>query len=134
MKANWQIPLACVIQSFAIAFLNSFARTVTKYASAAQNTTLGTSGTVLIWLFFLTVPIPGVPKEKFTWLQFGGFILMIIGTLVYNEIVVIPFFGFGQSTKSNLKKQEKLKELEAQEKADDENAEKGPDVFSPDDM
>ena len=59
---------------------------------------------------------------------------MIIGTLVYNEIVVIPFFGFDQSTKSNLEKQEKLKELEAQEKADDENAEKGPDVFSPDDM
>ena len=65
---------------------------------------------------------------------------MIIGTLVYNEIVVIPFFGFDQSTKSNLQKlvyfykHEKLKELEAQEKADDENAEKGPDVFSPDDM
>ena len=29
---------------------------------------------------------------------------MVIGTLVYNEIVVIPFFGFDKNTKSAIEK------------------------------
>lgn len=37
---------------------------------------------------------------------------MIIGTLVYNEIVVIHYFGFDTNTKSNIKRQAMLQEAE----------------------
>jgi hypothetical protein len=46
-------------------------------------------------------------KEKFDWLQLIGFILLVIGTLVYNEIVVVPFFGFDQNTKAARAQREK---------------------------
>ena len=29
-----------------------------------------------------------------------GFVLLVAGTLVYNEIIVIPYFGFDQNTKA----------------------------------
>jgi hypothetical protein len=60
---------------------------------------------VLIWLFFLTVPVAGA-EETFKWLQFLGFILLIFGTLMYNEILVIPILGFNQWTKAAIAKRE----------------------------
>ena len=35
-------------------------------------------------------------------LQLVGFIFLVLGTLVYNEILVIPWFGFNQYTRSAL--------------------------------
>lgn len=37
-----------------------------------------------------------------------GFILLVIGTLVFNEIIVIPFLGFNQNTKNAIEKRELL--------------------------
>ena len=53
---------------FSIGSFNAFGVTVTKNASAAQRSTIDTSRTVLIWLFFLADPIPDVKREKFSWL------------------------------------------------------------------
>jgi drug/metabolite transporter (DMT)-like permease len=50
-----------------IAFFNYFGVATTKYASAPQRSTVDTSRTVLIWLFFLTIPIKGA-EESFHWL------------------------------------------------------------------
>lgn len=85
--------------SFSIGSFNFFGVSVTKNASAAQRSTIDTSRTVLIWIFFLTVKIPGVKSEKFSFLQLAGFILLVFGTLVYNEILVLPFLGFDKNTK-----------------------------------
>lgn len=90
---------------FTIAFFNYFGVATTKYASAPQRSTVDTSRTVLIWIFFLTVPVKGA-EEKFKWLQLLGFILLVIGTLVYNEIVVIPLLGFDQWTKAAIQRRE----------------------------
>lgn len=79
-----------------IACFNSFGIATTKYGSAAQRATIDTSRTVLIWLFFLIVPTSS--KETFSWVQLGGFVLLVIGTLLYNEIVVLPVLGFNQNT------------------------------------
>jgi len=37
--------------------------------------------------------------EDFHWEAIFGFILLVAGTLIYNEIVVLPFWGFDQNTK-----------------------------------
>ena len=79
---------------FSIGSFNVFGVSVTKNASAAQRSTIDTSRTVLIWIFFLTIKIPNVPGETFSFIQLIGFILLVFGTLVYNEIIVLPFFGF----------------------------------------
>ena len=85
--------IICSISSF-----NAFGVAVTKNASAAQRSTIDTSRTVLIWIFFLIYP--GAGHEHFQWLQLIGFIVLVTGTLVYNEIVVLPFWGLDKDTKS----------------------------------
>jgi len=85
-----------------IAFFNGFGVAVTKHASAAQRSTIDTSRTVLIWLFFLILG-----KESFHFLQLAGFILLVFGTLVYNEIITVPILGFNLYTKKALATKEK---------------------------
>jgi hypothetical protein len=93
-----------------MALFNGFGVTVTKHASSAQRATIDTARTLLIWVFFLIVEING-KREKFHVLQLVGFILLSIGTLVFNEIVVVPILGFDRYTKEALAKQETHKQL-----------------------
>ena len=91
---------------FSISTFNACGVTVTKNASAAQRSTIDTSRTVIIWIFFMAVPVYGIRIESFTWLQLFGFILLVFGTFVYNEIIVLPFLGFDKNTKAAIKKRE----------------------------
>lgn len=84
---------------FSIASFNAFGVTVTKNASAAQRSTIDTSRTVLIWFFMLAVPIYGQYLESYKTLQLIGFVFLVFGTLVYNEIVILPFMGLNRYTK-----------------------------------
>jgi len=106
MRENWILILQSVLICFSIGSFNAFGVTVTKNASAAQRSTIDTSRTVLIWIFFLAFKIPGVKQETFSWLQLFGFILLVIGTLVYNEIIVIHKWGFDKNTKAALAKKQ----------------------------
>ena len=81
---------------------------MTKNASAAQRSTIDTSRTVLIWIFFLIVPIYQKYLEEFLVLQLFGFILLVMGTLVFNEIVILPFLGFDKNTRDAVEKRKKL--------------------------
>ena len=65
-----------------IGIYNTLGVSVTKYASWSNRATVNTSKVVLIWLFFLLYP--GEGGETFHWLQFGGFILIVIGTFIFN--------------------------------------------------
>jgi drug/metabolite transporter (DMT)-like permease len=105
MGNNGLVLACCIGTIFTIASFNYFGVATTKYASAPQRSTVDTSRTVLIWIFFLSVPING-KTEEFKWLQLIGFILLIFGTLVYNEILVIPILGFDQWTKAAIAKRE----------------------------
>jgi hypothetical protein len=87
--ANWVILFLSILICFSIASFNAFGVTVTKNASSAQRSTIDTSRTVLVWIVQLSTG-----KETFEPLQLVGFILLVCGTLVYNEIVIIPYFGF----------------------------------------
>jgi len=72
---------------------------ITKHASAAQRSTVDTCRTLVIWLFFLSLG-----KEKFLVGELVGFFLLVLGTLVYNEIIEIPLMNY--NTKSNIAKRE----------------------------
>lgn len=77
-----------------IAFFNVCGVTTTKLASAAQRSTVDSSRTVLIWIGSVALGF-----EDFQWASIPGFILLVFGTLLYNEIVVLPCMGFDQNTK-----------------------------------
>lgn len=78
-----------------IAAFNSFGIATTKYASAAQRSTIDTSRTVVIWV--LSCLLMGAPWEPWSII---GFVMLACGTLVYNEILIVPIFGFDQWTKA----------------------------------
>lgn len=92
-----------------IAGYNGFGITITKHMSATSRTTLKQTKIVLVWIFFLIYPKEG--HESFKYLQLIGFIVLVTGIVLYNEILVIPFFGFDKSTVKAL--EEKEKEVES---------------------
>jgi len=72
-----------------IAGMNGLGMAVTKYASSANRVTLQQTKIILIWGFFLIYQ--GGGHENFKYLQLIGFVIMLIGVIIYNEIIVIPF-------------------------------------------
>ena len=102
-----------------IAFFNFSGLTISKNVSSTTRTIVDTLRTVVIWVFFLTVPfVPEKTKETFSWLQLLGFLVLILGSVIYNEILIIPFCGCADNTKEAIKKKkEKLEsELEDEKK------------------
>ncbi len=85
---GWIIGLI-IFTIFSISLFNSFGIACTKYASAAQRSTIDTSRTLTIWILSCLLGL-----EKFAPWEIPGFILLCAGTLLYNEIIVIPYFGF----------------------------------------
>lgn len=109
-----------------IACFNSFGIAVTKYASAAQRSTIDTSRTVLIWLFCMLAPTSSPFFSKlhvtFKWLQLIGFILLVFGTLLYNEIIVLPFGGFNTNTKAAIAARKAATQLVDEDEDEDQTA------------
>ena len=81
-----------------ISGFNACGVAITKYASAAQRSTVDTCRTLLIWVMALVLG----QEHLCGWLsvgQVGGFTILIVGTLVYNEIVVVPCGLLSYNTK-----------------------------------
>mmetsp|Transcript_11505 Transcript_11505/g.10175 ORF Transcript_11505/g.10175 Transcript_11505/m.10175 type:complete len:107 (+) Transcript_11505:986-1306(+) len=51
---------------------------------------------------------PGKGHERFIWLQIIGFVLIIFGTLMYNEIIILPFLGMNLYTEDTMNKSMKI--------------------------
>ena len=102
-----------------IATYNIVGINLTKLVSSTARAVVDTVRTVFIWLFFLCFePVPNV-GETFYPLQLFGFILLVFGTLVYNEILVLPFWGLDYYTRDNIAKREKAqKQLGSPEQTD----------------
>lgn len=98
LTSSWPLAIYVFFNIVLVGGMNGLGMVVTKYASAANRVTLQQTKTVIVWVFFLGYP--GGGHENFKWLQFGGFIILLIGVVFYNEIIVIPFLGFDKNTKS----------------------------------
>ena len=81
-----------------VALLNIAAQGVTKYSSALHRTILAQCRTILVWIVAMIIG-----WEKFYILQLVGFLIVILGTLIYNEILVLPCCGFNLYTKKALR-------------------------------
>ena len=70
------------------ALYNGFGVSVTKYANSAQRSTMNSTKTILVWAFFLG--FQGAGHENFLWIQLAGYVVLLLGTLIFNEILIIP--------------------------------------------
>jgi drug/metabolite transporter (DMT)-like permease len=85
---SWVIILAILGNILSIAFFNFFGISITKYASATTRMVIDSIRTMVIWAVGLAFF-----HEDFQWLQIIGFLFLILGTILYNEVIVIPFLG-----------------------------------------
>lgn len=67
-----------------ILFLNSISMAVIKYLSALTRNVIQVSTITFVWL---TTMIIG--WEKFYWGQLVGFLILVVGSLIYNKIIDI---------------------------------------------
>jgi hypothetical protein len=95
-----------------IACFNAFGISTTKYASAAQRSTIDTSRTVVIWA--CSCLWLGEPFQPFSCI---GFLFLVIGTLLYNEIIEFPFLGFNENTQRAIAKRQRKDGEEATNQA-----------------
>ena len=116
----------CFFQTFSICGFNFFGIMLTKLSSSATRSVMDSTRTIIVWLFFMLVPVPrDNPKdrylESFIWLQLVGFIILVFGQLVYNGIIKIPILGFDKHFK-NSETDEKENKLITQEGSENNKA------------
>lgn len=108
MSANSAIIWFSVGMMLSIAIFNVCGITTTKIASAAQRSTIDTSRTLFIWIMSCSLGL-----EVFHWQAIFGFLLLVFGTLLYNEILILPIWGFDQYTKEKIEAREGAKKRDA---------------------
>ena len=116
-KKSILIVYICYVISIAI--YNIVGINLTKLVSSTARAVVDTVRTVFIWLFFLCFEPVKDTRETFHFLQLVGFLFLVFGTLVYNEIVVLPFWGLDYYTRDNIRKRKieetKLENMEQKE-------------------
>lgn len=80
---SWQIATATCGTILSIAFFNFAGISVTKEISATSRMVLDSVRTFVIWIFSLAIK-----WEEFQALQLGGFVVLLFGMCLYNDIIV----------------------------------------------
>jgi drug/metabolite transporter (DMT)-like permease len=71
-----------------IAFFNFFGITITKRIGSTTRSVIDSCRTMFIWIFSLIIG-----WESFKWLQLVGFVILVTGTFLFNEVIVIPYYN-----------------------------------------
>ena len=92
LTSSWQLSLAALGRVVTIALFYWSSLTVTKCTSSLARSTIDTARTLLVWGMELTLGWGG-----FSYIQLFGFVLLALGTSIYNEVFVIPCLGFKEA-------------------------------------
>jgi hypothetical protein len=106
MGNNGVLLFYVILYTCSIAVFNFVGISVTKYLSSPARAVIDTVRTVVVWLFFLMPYINEKYRETFNYLQLIGFIMLVLGTLIYNEVIVLPFWGFDKNLNSKKGREE----------------------------
>jgi len=85
----------CFIILFSIAFFNFFGLSLTRYLSTVHRTLIDACRTVTVWLFqvilfYVGLPNAGEQLGYYSIIQLTGFLFLVTGTIIYNEVLKIP--------------------------------------------
>ena len=111
MNDNIGIWFVYILYIVSIALYNIIGINLTQLVSSTARAVVDTVRTVFVWMFFL-IPWsirPEGSEEHFEVIQFFGFVLLIIGTIIYNEIVELKFCNLDFYTRTQIAKRKKLK-------------------------
>lgn len=86
IKNSWKIMLAVIGNICSIAFFNFAGVSVTKEMSATTRTVLDSIRTLTVWAASLAFD-----WEKMNYLQPIGFVSLVIGMFVYNDVLIRPW-------------------------------------------
>eukprot|EP00118_Oscarella_pearsei_P006777 m.31299 g.31299 ORF g.31299 m.31299 type:complete len:400 (+) comp31478_c0_seq4:19-1218(+) len=84
-SSNWQITFSMVGLIISIAFFNFSGLTVAKELNATTRMVLDSVRTMFVWFVSL-----GVQWEKFHYLQPVGYVMLVVGTFLYYNLVFAP--------------------------------------------
>lgn len=79
------VAVSSILIMISIGGFNFFGLSVTRSVSATARSTIDTCRTLFIWIVSL-----GLGWETFKWLQILGFVLLVYGTFLFNDIVRAP--------------------------------------------
>jgi drug/metabolite transporter (DMT)-like permease len=83
---------------FAIAFFNFFGLVITSKLTAVHRNLIDACRTIFIWATQIIFGWVGFPSGEhlsyYSFIQLGGFILLVLGTLIYNDVIKLPFFTY----------------------------------------
>lgn len=82
---SWEVSCGFLGTIISIAFFNFAGISVTKEISATTRTVLDSIRTLVIWIFSLSVQ-----WQAFSGIQLGGFLVLIIGMFLYNDVIIRP--------------------------------------------
>ena len=113
LSASMPLCLVSLGYIMSIAVYNFAGLSISKYVSSSCRAVMDNARTVVIWLFFLLTPyLPNSWREVFIPLQLVGFVFLVFGTMVYNEIIVLPYLAPEQSEKECCDDDEKKKMID----------------------
>lgn len=82
---SWLLVVFVMGNVISIAFFNFTGLTVTKYLNATTRMVLDSVRTLFIWIFSLAIM-----WQSFFFTQLIGFVLLILGTFIYYDILLPP--------------------------------------------
>ena len=98
-----------------IALYNLVGIKLTKLVSSIHRVVVDEARIVFIWIFFINFNKVDGTQEEFHYLQLVGYIFIVLGTIIYNEILVIPFCDLDYYTIVKIEEREIKKEEEDEE-------------------
>ena len=105
MHNSRTIKVLVVVYIFAILGLNVAGMNVTRLMSAVTRTVFEACRTLCIWIFalfmFYALKWHGEKWTKWSFMQAAGFILLVLGTFVYNEILRLPCIDYDDDDDGN---------------------------------
>lgn len=96
-----------MLTAFSVMIFNFVGLIITKHAGAVFRVILDTLRTITIWVISLMIGFESLkPASKIVY-ELIGFAFLILGNLIYNEIIVLKFWSLDKNIKKNREARER---------------------------
>ena len=90
-----------MLTAISVMIFNFVGLIITKYAGSVFRVILDTLRTIVIWVISIIIRFESLSPPIKIVFEIIGFVLLILGNLIYNEIIVIKFCGLDKFIKKN---------------------------------
>lgn len=104
--------LIFILCTLSIMIFNLCGLTITKNGGAVFKVILDTLRTITVWIISVIIGFESLNPVGKVVLELAGFAFLIMGNLVYNELVVLKFCGLDKNIKKNREKRERERNQE----------------------